>query len=65
MLRVTGPAVWDLQYIFAADWFLETDEVLDCDEVFPDLEIAGPSPSRHAERAQTSPPRTTSGSSWP
>lgn len=44
MLRVTGPAVWDLQYVFAADWFLETDEVLDCDEVFPDLGIAGPVP---------------------
>jgi cardiolipin synthase len=44
MLRVTGPAVWDLQYIFAADWFLETDEVLDCDEVFPDLGITGSVP---------------------
>jgi cardiolipin synthase len=44
MLRVTGPAVWDLQYVFAADWFLETGEVLDCDEVFPDLEIVGTVP---------------------
>jgi cardiolipin synthase len=44
MLRVTGPAVWDLQYVFAADWFLETEQVLDCDGVFPYLEIAGPVP---------------------
>ena len=66
MLRVTGPAVWDLQYIFAADWFLETDEVLDCDEVFPDLGDRGDRPHPGAaERARTFPPRTTSGSSWP
>lgn len=44
MLRVTGPAVWELQYVFAADWFLETDEVLDCDKVFPDLKTSGPVP---------------------
>jgi len=44
MLRVTGPAVWDLQYIFAADWFLETGEVLDCDKVFPYLGVAGSVP---------------------
>jgi cardiolipin synthase len=44
MVRVTGPAVWELQYIFAADWFLETGEVLDCDQVFPDPVVAGPIP---------------------
>jgi cardiolipin synthase len=44
MVRVTGPAVWDLQYIFAADWYLESDEVLDCEQVFPDLGIAGSVP---------------------
>jgi cardiolipin synthase len=44
MLRVTGPAALELQYIFAADWFLETNEVLDSDEVFPDPEIAGQIP---------------------
>jgi cardiolipin synthase len=44
MLRVTGPAVWGLQYVFAADWFLESGEVLDCDGVFPDPGIAGTVP---------------------
>src|SRR5262249_2063910 len=28
MVRITGPVVLELQYIFAADWFLETNEVL-------------------------------------
>jgi cardiolipin synthase len=44
MLRVTGPAALELQYIFAADWFLETNEVLDSDQVFPGPEIAGQVP---------------------
>jgi cardiolipin synthase len=44
MIRVTGPAAWDLQYIFAADWFLESGEVLDSDAVFPDLGIVGTVP---------------------
>src|SRR6516225_526198 len=34
MVRVTGPVVLDLQYVFAADWFLETDEVLDGETEF-------------------------------
>jgi cardiolipin synthase len=41
VLRLTGPAVLELQYIFAADWFLETNEVLDSEDVFPGPEIAG------------------------
>ncbi len=44
MLRVTGPAVLELQFIFAADWFLETTEVLESDDVFPGPEIAGSIP---------------------
>jgi len=44
VLRLTGPAVLELQYIFAADWFLETNEVLESDDVFPGPEIAGPIP---------------------
>jgi phosphatidylserine/phosphatidylglycerophosphate/cardiolipin synthase-like enzyme len=44
VLRVTGPAVLELQYIFTADWFLETDEVLDGDDIFSAPEIAGPIP---------------------
>jgi cardiolipin synthase len=41
MVRVTGPVVLELQYVFAADWFLETREVLDCETEFPGPEIAG------------------------
>jgi cardiolipin synthase len=44
VLRLTGPAVLELQYIFAADWFLETNEILDSVEVFPDPEISGSIP---------------------
>jgi cardiolipin synthase len=41
MVRVTGPVVLELQYIFAADWFLETNTVLDSDIEFPAPEVAG------------------------
>jgi cardiolipin synthase len=41
MARVTGPVVLELQYIFAADWFLETSEILDGEAEFPAPEIAG------------------------
>jgi cardiolipin synthase len=44
VLRLTGPAVLELQYIFAADWFLETNEVLQSEDVFPGPEIVGPIP---------------------
>jgi cardiolipin synthase len=33
--RVRGPVVLELQAVFAADWFLETDEVLDRCAYFP------------------------------
>jgi cardiolipin synthase len=46
MARVTGPVVHDLQYVFAADWFLETDEVLDGEAEFPCPEIAGGVPAQ-------------------
>jgi cardiolipin synthase len=46
MTRVTGPVVLDLQYVFAADWFLETDEVLDGEAEFPSPEIAGAVPAQ-------------------
>src|SRR5262249_41637772 len=57
MLRVTGPAVWDLQYVFAAAWFLEPDEVLHCDEVSPDLEIVGPVPIQALPSGPDFPPQ--------
>jgi cardiolipin synthase A/B len=44
VLRLTGPAVLELQFIFAADWFLETNETLYSKDVFPDPEIAGSIP---------------------
>jgi cardiolipin synthase len=46
MARVTGPVVLELQYIFAADWFLETNEVLDGETEFPSPEIAGGIPAQ-------------------
>jgi cardiolipin synthase A/B len=39
--RVTGSVVLELQYIFAADWYLETDEVLDNEAVFPPPALTG------------------------
>lgn len=41
MVRVSGPVVLELQYIFASDWFLETDEILDSEGEFPGPEIPG------------------------
>ena len=40
--RVTGPVVLELQYVFATDWFVETEEVLDSRDIFPDPERPGP-----------------------
>ena len=65
MVRVTGPVVLELQYVFAADWFLETYEVLDCETEFPGPEIVAPSPHRCCRAGRHFLPRTTSGSSSP
>jgi cardiolipin synthase len=46
MVRVTGPVVLELQYVFASDWFVETDEVLDGESEFPWPEIAGDVPAQ-------------------
>ena len=46
MARVTGPVVLELQYLFAADWFLETNEVLDGEAEFPGPKIAGDVPAQ-------------------
>src|SRR5262249_43100295 len=46
MARVTGPVVLELQYLFAADWFLETNEVLGGEAEFPGPEIAGDVPAQ-------------------
>jgi cardiolipin synthase len=39
--RVTGPVVSQLQATFLGDHYLETEEVLDRDELFPDLKPTG------------------------
>jgi cardiolipin synthase len=46
MVRVTGPVVLELQYVFAADWYLESNEVLDGVSEFPDPEISGDVPAQ-------------------
>jgi cardiolipin synthase len=46
MVRVTGPVVLELQYIFAADWFLETSEILTGETEFPGPVIAGNIPAQ-------------------
>jgi len=46
MVRVTGPVLMELQYIFAADWFLETNQILDGETEFPDPEITGDVPAQ-------------------
>lgn len=46
MVRVTGPVVLELQYIFASDWFVETGEILDGETEFPAPEITGDVPAQ-------------------
>jgi cardiolipin synthase len=46
MVRVAGPIVLELQYIFAADWFVETNQVLDGASEFPSPVIAGGVPAQ-------------------
>jgi cardiolipin synthase len=41
VVRVTGPVVLELQGVFVADWFLETEQVLDSAEIFPPPSAAG------------------------
>ncbi|WP_413993480.1 cardiolipin synthase [Labrys okinawensis] len=41
MLRLEGPIVLELQAVFVADWFLETDEVLPVDSVMSPMPAAG------------------------
>jgi cardiolipin synthase len=41
VVRVTGPVVLELQGVFVADWFLETEQVLDSAEVFPPPSASG------------------------
>ncbi len=44
--RVTGPIVLELQYVFVADWYLETEEVLNTDDIFPMPLLTGTTPAQ-------------------
>src|SRR5262245_50106195 len=39
VVRVTGPIVLGLQFVFISDWYLETEEVLDAEPYFPPPEL--------------------------
>lgn len=41
VVRVAGPAVLELQAVFVVDWFLESDEVLEGRDYFPDPAAKG------------------------
>ncbi len=65
MVRVTGPVVLELQYVFAADWFLETDEVLEARPNSPALSSPATFRPRRCRAGRPFPRRTTSDSSSP
>ena len=41
VVRVTGPVVLAMQFVFASDWYQETEEVLDAPECFPNPDLTG------------------------
>jgi cardiolipin synthase len=41
VVRVSGPVVLELQAVFVADWFLETEQVLKAPDVFPESFCSG------------------------
>lgn len=41
MVRITGPVVLELQAVFVSDWYFETDEILDSQDIFPEPIRAG------------------------
>jgi cardiolipin synthase len=46
VVRATGPVVLELQFVFISDWHLETSEVLDSLEIFPEPEATGTQPAQ-------------------
>lgn len=46
VVRVTGPIVLELQFVFISDWHLETKEVLDSEEIFPEPTATGTQPAQ-------------------
>ena len=41
VVRVCGPVVHELQYVFCCDWLLETEELLEGEGLFPQINAAG------------------------
>jgi cardiolipin synthase len=41
MVRLTGPAVQELQMVFLEDWYFETEQVLEGQDIFPEPPVAG------------------------
>jgi cardiolipin synthase len=41
VVRVTGPIVLELQAVFVADWYLETEQALAGPDLFPELSASG------------------------
>jgi cardiolipin synthase len=46
VVRVTGPIVLELQFLFVRDWFLEANEILNDDVLFPNPQVTGPIPAQ-------------------
>jgi len=44
MVRLTGPVVLELQVVFVADWYYESDELLEGNAYFPEPEQSGTIP---------------------
>lgn len=44
MIRLVGPGVMELQAVFMEDWYFETQEVLDSEDIFPGPERVGQIP---------------------
>jgi cardiolipin synthase len=41
MVRLRGPIVLELQHVFRSDWYFETDELLEEDQLYPEIEQPG------------------------
>ena len=65
MVRLTGPILLELQSVFVADWYFETEEILEGGEYFPESAAArAKSPCRRCPAGRLTPRKTISGSWW-
>lgn len=46
VVRAEGPIVLELQFVFAGDWYIETERLLDAADYFPDPQAAGNVPAQ-------------------